>query len=226
MIEFSRSLDRRHPEPAEPRIPERLRQAFRNNWFDLGVVCIEVAVSVPLADRVREKAESVLDCWERVHADALKLVEVAENCEAIPLALEKEYAEWRQKYPDAPAEEYPDDSLYVRVLKLMHQMESTGIYLVQVAAAVMMFTRPTVTKQEAARIALGTPGRPQDDRVTLLVSFFNRCMEQNPRTTRKEIAEKFNAQNPNSEPVTIKDLKNAIDSRRLLAKRHLPDEAK
>lgn len=218
MLQFSR--DMLSPARRSEALPIKLWGEYQDRKLDLAIVCLEVAVSVDFADRIRKRTKSVLRRWERLHWDAVgtanaNSAEITLGHEAISIVEEMELDIWRKQFPNGmPWGEYPKDSMNGRAAALQVQLRETGRYLMQAAAALSArFNMPKITAEQAEAVSTGASGRPLDPRVTELVETFNRVKRDNPKAGRKDAVEAFNRGKQPDEHATVNEMKNACDSR-------------
>lgn len=156
--EFGRPFSPSNPAP-KAWVPIRLWGAYRDHKLDLALVCLEVAVSVPFADRLRERTSLVLKAWEQLHLEAVRAMCVTHGDDAIRIAEDNEYARWREG-GGLPGNELPEDSFALRGSEISHLLQETGFYLLQSAAALrMVFASKSIPIGVAEHAAPGK-GRP------------------------------------------------------------------
>ena len=171
LIKYSRDLCR--PGAKQPTAID-LWSAYREHKLEFAIVCLEVAVSVPFADRVRKRTRSVFRQWDRLQWDASRISGLTLNDPiALDRAREMEDAKWRRDYPNGlPWNESPPDTFDARWGKLTFDMEQTGTYLLQAATAVhaLFGNAKSITKADADRVTPSQQGRPIEKRKRALIA--------------------------------------------------------
>ena len=147
-----------------------VRTAFTEHKLDLGIVLLEVAVSVPFADRVRERTDSARKRFDELITFAFDALAPHKPefwfDDVVRMALEREF-EIDKTQPDDLSTVFDDNTCTGLASDVAADLEETGVYLVRAASAMKhVFAGKSLSKAEADSVPSSVPsarlGRPKE----------------------------------------------------------------